>query len=222
MDSWLAQVPAVVEAWYSGMEGGNALARILFGDVSPSGKLPCTFPKRLEDTPAFAGGARAYPGENGTEHYDEGLLVGYRWYDTRNIEPLFPFGYGLSYTTFQYSDLKVIAGADPQAAVATVEFNLTNTGAREGGEIAQVYVHQGKPGLARPNKELKGFCKVFLKPGEQQTISIPLPRSAFAYYDPAKGGWLAEQDDFQILVGASSRDIRLQGVFRLQQTTLEK
>ena len=222
MDSWLAQVPAVVEAWYSGMEGGNALARILFGDVSPSGKLPCTFPKRPEDTPAFAGGARAYPGENGTEHYDEGLLVGYRWYDTKTIEPLFPFGYGLSYTAFQYSDLKVIAGADPQAAVATVEFKLTNTGAREGGEIAQVYVHQGKPGLSRPNKELKGFCKVFLKPGEQQTISIPLPRSAFAYYDPAKGGWLAEQDDFQILVGASSRDIRLQGVFRLQQTTLEK
>ena len=222
MGSWLDRVPAVVEAWYSGMEGGNALARILFGDVSPSGKLPCTFPKRLEDTPAFAGGARAYPGENGAEHYDEGLLVGYRWYDTRNIEPLFPFGYGLSYTTFQYSDLKVIAGADPQAAVATVEFNLTNTGAREGGEIAQVYVHQGKPGLARPNKELKGFRKVFLKPGEQETVSIPLPRSAFAYYDPAKGGWLAEQDDFQIMVGASSRDIRLQGDFRLQQTTLEE
>ena len=222
MDSWLAQVPAVVEAWYSGMEGGNALAGILFGDATPSGKLPCTFPKRLEDTPTFAGGARAYPGENGTEHYDEGLLIGYRWYDTKNIEPLFPFGYGLSYTTFQYSDLKIVAGADPAAAVATVEFKLTNTGPREGGEIAQVYVHQAKPALARPDKELKGFRKVFLKPGEQQTVSIPLPRSAFAYYDPAKSGWVVEPDDFQILVGASSRDLRLQGSFRLPQSMVEK
>jgi beta-glucosidase len=195
---------------------------VLFGDVNPSGKLPCTFPKRLEDTPAAAGGVRAYPGENGTEHYDEGLLVGYRWYDTRNVAPLFPFGFGLSYTTFEYSGLKLTAGADPAGPVATLEFTLTNTGARAGAEVAQVYVHQAKPGLPRPVKELKAFRKIFLRLGEKRAISIPLERSAFAFYDPEQHGWLAEQGSFQILVGASSRDIRLQGEFRMPQTTIAK
>jgi beta-glucosidase len=222
MDGWLDRVPAVVQAWYGGTEGGNALARILFGDVNPSGKLPCTFPERMEDTPACAGGTPSYPGKNGTERYQEGLLVGYRWYDTRNIEPLFPFGFGLSYTTFQYSDLKIVGGADAKDPVVTVQFDITNTGACEGAEVAQVYVHENKPGLARPEKELKGFRKVFLKPGEKQTITLPLERRAFAYYDPSKSGWVAQQDDFRILVGASSRDVRLQGDFRLPQTTVEK
>ena len=222
MDAWLAQVPAVVQAWYGGMEAGTAIAGVLFGDVNPSGKLPCTFPKKLEDTPTFAGGARAYPGENGVEHYDEGLLVGYRWYDTKAVEPLFPFGFGLSYASFTYSDLKLIAGSVPPGSVVTVEFAVTNTGGREGAEVAQVYVHQAKPGLPRPVRELKGFRKVLLRPGEKQTVSVPLGREAFAYYSPEMGGWLAEKDDFTISVGSSSRDLRLEGSFPWPQNTLEK
>jgi beta-glucosidase len=222
MDAWLNRVPMVVQAWYGGMEAGTAIAGVLFGDVNPSGKLPCTFPKRIEDTPAFAGGARAYPGENGVEHYDEGLLVGYRWYDTKGIEPLFPFGFGLSYTSFTYTGLKLVTGSGVQGPVVTVEFEVTNTGDREGAEVAQVYVHQAKPGLPRPLRELKGFHKVFLKPGEKQTVSVPLGRDAFAYYSPEQGGWLAEKDDFRISVGSSSRDLRLEGSFSLPQTTFEK
>ena len=220
MDPWLAQVPAVLQAWYPGMEGGNALARVLFVEVNPSGKLPCTFPQKLEDSPAHALGA--YPGKDGTVRYEEGLLVGYRWYDTKAIEPLFPFGHGLSYTKFEYSGLRLVVGAGAQGPVVTVEFELANTGAREGAEVAQLYVHQAKPGLPRPFKELKGFRKVSLKPGEKQTVSIPLGRDAFAYYDPSKTGWVAEAGDFTIQIGSSSRDLRLDGNFRLTQTTIEK
>jgi beta-glucosidase len=221
MDSWLGQVPAVVEAWYGGTEGGNALARVLFGDVDPSGKLPCTFPRRLEDTPAFAGGAGAYPGENGVEHYTEGLLVGYRWYDTKAVEPLFPFGFGLSYTTFVYSNLRLVSGTDAAGPVVTVQFDLANTGGREGAEVAQVYLHQASPSLPRPAKELKGFARISLMPGEKKTVSIPLDRRAFSFYEPARPGWLAEKDSFIIMVGGSSRDLRLQGDFQLPRTIVE-
>jgi len=220
MGGWLDQVPAVVEAWYDGMEAGNAIAAVLFGDANPSGKLPCTFPRRIEDTPAFAGGARTYPGENGVVHYDEGLLVGYRWYDTKAIDPLFSFGHGLSYTTFRYANLKLVPGTSASGPVVTVQFDLTNTGTRAGAEVAQVYVHQAKPGLPRPLRELKGFQKVVLEPGATQTVSIALGRRAFAFYDPGKPGWLAEPDTFEISVGGSSRDLRLQGAFDLPQTTL--
>jgi beta-glucosidase len=193
---------------------------VLFGDANPSGKLPCTFPRRIEDTPAFAGGARTYPGENGVVHYDEGLLVGYRWYDTKAIDPLFSFGHGLSYTTFRYANLKLVPGTSASGPVVTVQFDLTNTGTRAGAEVAQVYVHQAKPGLPRPLRELKGFQKVVLEPGATQTVSIALGRRAFAFYDPGKPGWLAEPDTFEISVGGSSRDLRLQGAFDLPQTTL--
>ena len=220
MDSWLAQVPAVVQAWYPGMEGGNALAGILFGDVNPSGKLPCTFPRQLADSPAHA--LNAYPGVNGVEPYTEGLLVGYRWFDTKQIAPLFPFGHGLSYTRFAYSGLRLVPGADAKGPVVTARFEVTNVGARAGGEVAQLYVHQAKPSLPRPFQELKGFRKVFLEPGKTQTVSIPLDRSAFAFFDPAKQGWLSEKGSFTVLVGSSSRDIRLQGPFRLAKTTLER
>jgi len=218
MGGWLGQVPALVEAWYGGMEGGNALARVLFGDVNPSGKLPCTFPVRLEDTPTYAGGPDAYPGVNGVEHYSEGLLVGYRWYDAKAIAPLFPFGFGLSYTTFAYSNLRVAPAADLSAPVATVQFDLANTGARAGAEVAEVYVHQAKPGLPRPVRELKGFQRVFLQPGEKRTVTVTLDARAFAYFDPARRAWVAEQGAFTISVGGSSRDLPLQGDFRLAQT----
>lgn len=220
MGPWLARAPAVLHAWYPGMEGGNALARVLFGDVSPSGKLPFTFPVRLEDSPAHALGA--YPGKDGTVRYEEGLLVGYRWFDAKAIEPLFPFGHGLSYTRFEYSGLRLVEGTDATGPALTVEFQVANTGRSEGGEVAQVYVSDVKSSLPRPLQELKGFSKVFLKPGERRTVSIPLARRAFAFYDPQQRGWLAEKGDFRIMVGASSRDIRLRGDFRLAQTLLEK
>jgi beta-glucosidase len=220
MGPWLARVPAVLYAWYPGMEGGNALARVLFGDMSPSGKLPCTFPVRLEDSPAHALGA--YPGKNGTVRYEEGLFVGYRWFNAKQVAPLFPFGHGLSYTRFEYSDLRLVEGKDAKGPALTVEFKVTNAGGSEGGEVAQVYVMDLKYSLPRPLKELKGFRKVFLKPGESQTVSVPLDRRAFAFYDPRLRGWLAEEGDFIILVGSSSRDIRLQGDFNLVRTTVEK
>ena len=217
MGLWLDQIPAVLEAWYPGMEGGNALARILFGDVNPSGKLPVTFPKHLSDIPVSAFGTDAYPGTNGTVTYSEGLLVGYRWYDTKNIEPLFPFGFGLSYTKFKYSDLKLLPG-DGTNELVTAQFEIENTGSRDGAEVAQLYVHQNHPGLPRPEQELKGFQKVFLKAGEKQTVSIPLDQNAFAFYDPANSDWVAEKDGFKILIGSSSRDIRLEGDFSHAQT----
>jgi beta-glucosidase len=220
MGAWLEHAPAVLQAWYSGSEGGNALARILFGDVNPSGKLPCTFPKRLEDSPAHALGA--YPGTNGTVTYVEGLLVGYRWFDTKKIEPLFPFGHGLSYTRFEYSGLKLVAGESTNDPVVNVEFEITNTGSRDGTEVAQVYVRDGHSRLARPLQELKGFKKVSVKAGGKQAVSIPLGRSAFAYYDPEQKGWVAEAGDFNIVIGSSSRDVRLEDTFKLARTMVEK
>ena len=217
MDSWLDKVPALLQAWYPGMEGGNALARVLFGDVNPSGKLPATFPKRLEDSPAHALGA--YPGTNGTVTYTEGLFVGYRWFDAKNIKPLFPFGFGLSYTTFKYSNLQIANGID---GTVTAQFEIENTGSRAGAEVAQLYVHPEKPGVMRPEKELKGFKKVFLKPGEKQTLTIPLTQGAFAYFDPDKMGWIAEKGDFKILVGGSSRDLALQAEYNLAETAFIK
>ncbi len=236
MGPWLAQTPALLYAWYGGLESGNALARVLFGDVNPAAKLPCTFPKRLEDTPTAtlndypqtstnqaAGGGRGGFGGFGAsndEEYREGLLVGYRWYDTRNIEPLFPFGYGLSYTQFKYSNLKVTRNRDANNPVVTVTFTLENTGPREGAEVAEVYVHENSPTVERPLKELKGFSKVSLKPGQKKTVTVTLSQSAFAYYNPDKKAWVANQGDFDIEVGASSRDIQLHQVCSLPQTVI--
>ena len=213
--AWLSQVPALLYAWYPGMEGGNALARVLFGDVNPSGKLPCTFPKKLVDSPAHA--LEAYPGTNGTVVYKEGLLVGYRWFDTKNIEPLFPFGFGLSYTTFKYSHLNLVEGRGTGSPV-TVSFELANTGARAGAEVAEVYVEPVKPGVFRPLKELKGFKKVFLQPGEKRSVSITLDQDTFSYYNPDTKSWVVEKGKYKILIGSSSRDLRLEGNINLMDT----
>jgi beta-glucosidase len=218
--SWLARVPAVLQAHYSGMEGGHALARILFGDVNPSGKLAVTYPKQLPDSPAHA--LDTYPGTNGTLFYKEGLLVGYRWFDTKNIEPLFPFGFGLSYTTFEYSNLKLVPGPGSNGMVVTAKFDVTNTGSRAGAEVAELYIHQENPGQPRPLKELKGFKKVFLQPREKKTVSIPLDPRAFAFYDPVKSAWVAEAGDYKIQIGSSSRDTRLEDNFHLARTMVEK
>jgi beta-glucosidase len=220
MGSWLSKTHALLYAWYGGLEGGNALAHVLFGDVNPSGKLPCTFPKQLADSPAHA--LNAYPGTNGTVTYVEGLLVGYRWFDTKKIEPLFPFGYGLSYTKFKYSGLKIVPDMDTKNPSVTVEFEIKNTGKREGAEAAQIYVQELNPSVTRPVKELKGFAKVSLKPGEKRKVSVRLDRSAFAFYDPEKNGWVAEKGDYKILVGGSSRDIHLQDNYHLAETDFAK
>jgi beta-glucosidase len=221
MTAWLAKTPAVLQAWYGGSEAGNALAAVLFGDVSPSGKLPCTFPKRLADSPAHVAGlARQFPGEAGKVYYDEGLLVGYRWNDAKNVEPLFPFGHGLSYTTFQYAKLKPTLTVGADGPSVALELAVTNTGPREGAEVVQAYVRPLKPPVARPEKELKGFAKVALKPGETKTVTIALGPRAFAYYDPEAKGWRVAKGRYELLVGASSRDIRLRDSVELTQAAL--
>lgn len=223
MDPWLPTVPAVVQGWYLGMEAGNALAGILFGDVNPSGKLPCSFPRQLADSPAHTFGPDAYPGtgRGGVVHYKEGLLVGYRWFDTKKIEPLFPFGYGLSYTTFAYENVSVAAGTGAQdnSQPVTVECDVTNTGSRAGAEVVQIYVAPPAQGsVPRPLKELKGFAKVFLQPGEKKRVSVPLSPRAFAYYSVERKGWMADAAEYQLLVGSSSRDIRLTTTFAVHDT----
>jgi beta-glucosidase len=199
---WVGQAKSILEAWYPGLEGGNALARVLFGDVAPSGKLPLTFPVKLSDSPAHALGD--YPPKNGVFKYDEGVLVGYRWYDTKNIEPLFPFGHGLSYTTFRYD--KPAVTVNGQEADVTVR--VTNTGSRDGAEVVQVYVSEPGAKVERPAKELKGFAKVFLHAGESKEAAIHLNRRSFAYYSVDSKSWVVDGGAYKVLVGSSSRDIR--------------
>ena len=201
MEPWVNQVPAVLCAWYPGQECGHALADVLFGDVNPSGKMPVTFPKRLEDNPSYGN----YPGSDGVENYEEGLLVGYRHYDTKNVEPQFPFGHGLSYTEFKYDHLKI----DSRNRVVT--FDVKNTGKRAGKEVAQLYIGDPQCSVGRPVRELKAFQKIALAPGERKTVRFQLDDRALSFYDTANRRWTAEPGDFDVLVGSSSRDIRLKG-----------
>lgn len=209
---WVDDVPALVLAFYPGQEGGNALANTLMGDVNPSGKLSITFPKRYEDNPTFIN----YPG--GKEvHYGEGIFVGYRYYDQKDVEPLFPFGLGLSYTTFEYSDLQIPEAVQPGEPVP-VSVTVTNTGAQAGKEIVQLYVADKESSLPRPPKELKGFGKVLLEPGESKTVAFELDQRALSFYDPYCNQWVAEPGEFEVLIGASSRDIRLKAAFTLEES----
>lgn len=209
---WLEQIPAVVEAYYPGQENGNAVASILLGEVNPCGRLPVTFPKRLEDTPAFTNFG---PGREVV--YGEGVFVGYRHYDRRQIEPLFPFGHGLSYTQFAYHNLAVELQDGPAAESprALVSLEVENIGERAGAEVVQLYVRDVQASLPRPPKELKGFAKVYLQPGQRQQVRFELDRRAFAFYDPTPGEWIVEPGEFEILVGASGRDIRLRKMIRV-------
>jgi beta-glucosidase len=207
---WIDAVPAALEAFYPGQEGGTAVARLLFGDVNPSGKLTSTFPKRLKDNPTYVN----YPGTKEV-YYGEGIFVGYRYYEYKDIEPLFPFGFGLSYTSFVYSDLKVTP-VIKQGDLVKVSFKISNTGKRAGKEAAQVYVHDEKSSLVRPLKELKGFKKVSLKPGESQVVNLELDQRALSFYDPYIKQWVAEPGEFEVLVGSSSRDIHLKAKFNLE------
>jgi beta-glucosidase len=209
---WAGQAKAIVEAWYPGMEGGNALAHILFGDVNPSGKLPFTFPVKLEDAPAMKlGEYPSTPGNPLKETYKDDIWVGYRYYDTYKVAPQFAFGHGLSYTSFEYGKLAV----KPAAQRATVTLTVRNTGKVAGAEVVQVYVKDLKSAVKRPEKELKGFEKVFLKPGETKTVTMQLPTDAFKYYNEAKKQWVLEPGQFEVLVGSSSRDIRQTGSLTL-------
>ena len=200
---WAGPVRGIIESWYPGQEYGNALASLLFGDVNPSGKLPVTFPASLADVPAHT--TAQWPGQNGTVQYSEGIDVGYRWYDRHTITPLFPFGFGLSYTTFGYANLTV--GTPDTAGNVAVSFDVTNTGTRAGSEVAQVYV--GQPAATgEPPKNLRGFAKVTLNPGQTQRVTVTLDARSFQSWT---AGWSTAAGSNQILVGASSRDIRLTG-----------
>jgi beta-glucosidase len=210
---WLDKVPAVLHAWFPGQEAGAAMADVLLGEVSPSGKLPVTFPKRVEDEPSFGN----YPGKNGVVEYQESILVGYRWYDSRRIEPLFPFGHGLSYTTFEYSDLKVSAW-DPKHGV-TVALKVKNTGNRRGAEAVQIYVHAPQVPVLRAEQELRGFAKVDLAPGEEREVSLKLAPRAFAYFDGQASIWQISAGTYEIRASASSRDIRLRASLDLAGQT---
>jgi beta-glucosidase len=213
MGRWIGQVPALVNAWFPGQEAGHAIADVLFGDVNPSGKLPVTFPVRAEDSPSYGN----YPGTNGVVKYAEGIYVGYRHFDKKKIDPLFPFGYGLSYTRFEYSGLQVMPKTVAPGKPVAVTLKVRNSGDRAGAEVVQLYVRDVESSVDRPIKELKAFRKVMLKPGETQTVSFSLDKSALAYYDTGKKDWVAEPGTFELLVGASSRDIRLQGRFDLKE-----
>jgi len=214
MGEWINGTAAVLEAWMMGQAGGGAIADVLFGKVNPSGKLAETFPNRLVDTPAYIN----YPGENGEVRYGEGIFIGYRYFDAKQVPVLFPFGYGMSYTTFAYQNSQVSAKTFKDVDGLTVSVDVTNTGKLAGKEIIQVYVHDRKSRLVRPPKELKGFVKVELQPGETKTVSVDLDFRAFAYYHPGYKQWVAEDGEFDVLIGASSVDIRFIQTVTLQST----
>ena len=211
---WVDEVESVVQAWYLGSESGNAIARVLSGEVNPSGKLPFTFGMKIEDYPSHSGECQ-FPNPDKVYYHDD-IFVGYRGFEKRGIKPLFAFGHGLSYTTFKYSDLKVsseVMGVDDSLRVS---LTVTNTGKCAGKEVVQLYVADKESSLVRPIKELKGFEKVELNAGESKEVSFVITRDALSFYDDQKGEWRAEAGEFELLVGAASNDIRLKGGFILQ------
>lgn len=212
MDKWLNDVDGLIEAWFAGEQAGNAIAEILLGETNPSGKLPITFPKRWEDCSAY----NTYMKEDGTTRYKDGIYVGYRHFEKNKIEPLFPFGYGLSYTTFEYRGLKLSSNEMPGNSNLIVSFNLKNTGKVKGEEIAQLYINDVKSSIDRPVKELKRFKKVSLNPGEEKTIEFELDEKALSFFDPSTKNWKAESGEFEVLIGSSSEDIKLKEMFNLK------
>lgn len=205
---WLNNIQALLQGWYLGSEAGNALANILSGEVSPSGKLPFSFPKKLEDNSAHFFGTKSYPGDSLSVNYLEDILVGYRWHDTKGIAPLFPFGHGLSYSTFKYGTIQTDKKNYSTNEQIKVFFTLTNTGSVDAAESVQVYMNQKNPSLMRPVKELKGFKKVYLKPGETKTVELELLVRDFAFYNEAKQDWVVEGDEFILYNAASAEDVK--------------
>ncbi|RAL60486.1 hypothetical protein DID88_000261 [Monilinia fructigena] len=218
---WVKKVPAILQAWYQGQEAGNALADVLFGLENPSGKLPTTFPVRLSDNPTY----HTWPGENLRSIYGEGLYIGYRHYDHLSLPPLFPFGHGLSYTTFSYSpptlSSSILSSESPNSNI-TLSLEIKNTGSMKGKEIVQLYIHDVKSRLVRPEKELKGFAKVSLEVGESKVVHIDIDKYSVGYWDDSyregKGMWVAEEGEFKVLVGGSAADIRHAISFEIKGT----
>lgn len=205
---WRNSIPAIVQAWYGGSEFGNAVASILFGDVNPSGKLPITFYEKVED--CGANNIGEYPGDGKEVRYKDGIFVGYRWLDKEGIEPLFPFGYGLSYTKYKFGKPVFENKKITQNDSLRFFLKIKNVGHVYGGEVVQVYVNDVSCSVPRPIKELKSFKKVFLQPGEEKTISFSLGADSLAYYDINRHDWVVEPGEFKILIGTSSRDINFE------------
>ena len=210
---WIKKVPSVLESWYCGSEAGNALASVLFGKTNPSGKLPFTFPVKLTDNSAHA--LNAFPGDDNVE-YKEDIFVGYRWHDKEKIAPLFAFGHGLSYTSFEYSNIVLSKKEISQNDVITVNVTVKNTGKVAGKEIVQLYISDKKSSLPRPQKELKGFAKVNLSPSEEKVVTFTIDKDALSYYDDTKKAWVAESGSFEVLIGSASDDIRQKDKFELK------
>ena len=210
---WIGKVPAFLQTWYGGQQAGTALAKILFGQVNPSGKLPISWERRLEDSPAF--GNFIETADSKDVHYTEGIFLGYRHFDRSQVKPLFPFGFGLSYTTFAFSHLTVTPTTSSESPI-TVAFDVKNTGPRAGADVAQVYVGEQSPQLPRPVKELKGFSRVLLQPGQSQRITVTLDRRAFAYWDVTTHDWKVNPGLFTLYAGDSSVNVPLQAAFRVQ------
>lgn len=217
---WLDAVPAVLQAWYPGQECGHAIADVLLGAAEPGGRLPQTWPMRIEDTVAWAD-ASAYPGIDGRVNYREGVFIGYRHHDAQGIAPRFAFGHGLTYTTFEYADLALDRATLRPGETLAVALSVRNVGARAGSEVVQVYVHDETSALPRPPQELKAFAKVHLQPREQGRLTLMLPMRAFAAYDEVRGGWNAEAGSFEIRVGASAAAIRLSARVVLSENWFE-
>ncbi len=213
MKKWVDRAPAVLEAWYAGQEGGTALAHILFGDVNPSGKLPATFERSWEDSAVHDS---YYADSKKHVRYSESIFLGYRHFDKAGVKPLFPFGFGLSYTTFKYGGLSITPDAAQGDDPVTVSFNVTNTGGREGAEVTELYVGDSHAKVPRPAKELKAFAKVDLQPGETKGVTVSLDRRSFSYFDEKSKQWKADPGAFNILVGSSSRNIELTGKLELR------
>lgn len=212
MDDWLNNVDGLIEAWFAGEQAGSAIVEVLLGETNPSGKLPMTFPKRWEDCSAFD----SYKKLDGTTIYEDGIYVGYRHFEKNNIKPLFPFGFGLSYTTFKYNDLKLSSKDVNQNDKLLVKFSVKNTGNVNGSEVVQLYIKDIKSSIDRPVKELKGFKKVNLNPGEEKVVELTIDKNALSFFDPKTKEWTAENGEFEILIGSSSQDIRLKEKFILK------
>ena len=222
---WIDDVPAVLHTFYLGQVGGTPVAEILFGDVNPSGKLPFSVPKRWQDAPAYG---HYYPRgekgpiykENHKDHpvgieYAEGIFVGYRHYDQKDIEPQFPFGFGLSYTKFSFDNLKLSSRQITKSDSFTVRFTIKNKGELPGAEVAQLYIH-AKTSIPTPPKELKGFARIYLKPGEEKTVTIKISPDLLKIYDSRAQEWVVKEGKYDVLIGASSRDIRLKKSFLIK------
>jgi beta-glucosidase len=218
---WLADVRAVLQAWYPGQECGHAIADVLFGAAEPGGRLPQTFPQQLADDPTH-GHPLHYPGVNGRVVYDEGVFIGYRHAERAGLTPLFAFGHGLSYTRFEHSALRLGSSTLTPGGTVQVTLDVKNTGARRGQEVVQLYVNDRRSSVERPAQELKAFAKVDLAAGESRSVQLTLDMRSFAFFDETRAAWVAEAGEFEIRVGASSQDIRQRALVTLSADWVQR